>query len=104
MRSVRYNEMKRDMIVEIPNDGGWDFVHRFRNFGEDVFRALRDSCSVDIHEIDASTSQFSVRQIPEEKTSQVFKIIQRIAEKHFFAEKVQLTTKHTEQVNEGDGE
>jgi hypothetical protein len=89
--------MKRDMIVEIPNDGRWDFVHRFRNFGEDVFRALRDSCSVDIHEIDASTSQFSVRQIPEEKTSQVCNTIQRIAEKHFFAEKIKLTTKDTEQ-------
>jgi hypothetical protein len=89
--------MKRDVIIEIPNDGSWDFVYGFRNFGEDVFRALRDSISVDIHEIDASTTQFSVRQIPAEKTSQVCKIIQGIAEKHIFAQKIQLTTKDTEQ-------
>ncbi len=91
-----HEDMKQDVIIEIPNDGKWDFVHRFRNFGEDVYRALRYSCSVDIQEIDASTSQFLVRQIPEEKTSQVYQIIQGIAEKHFFAEKIRLVTKNTE--------
>jgi hypothetical protein len=96
--------MKSDVIVEIPNDGRWDFVHRFRKFGEDVFRALRESCSVDIREIDASTSQFSVRRIPEDKKAQVCAIIQRIAEKHFFGKTIQLKTKDTEQINQGDGE
>ncbi len=90
--------MKQDVIVEIPSDGRWDFVHRFRNFGENVFRALRDSCSVDIHEIDASTSQFSVRRIAEDKTSQVCAIIQGIAERHFFGKTIQLTTKNTESI------
>ena len=88
--------MKRDVIVEVPNDGKWDFVHRSRNFGEDVFRALHDSCSVDIREIDASTSQFPIRHISEEKNSQVCEVIQGIAEKHSLAETIQLTTKDTE--------
>ena len=30
-----------------------DLVHQWRNFGEDVYRALRDECDVSIEEIDA---------------------------------------------------
>src|SRR5258705_1300095 len=36
-------------------------VHRFRNFGEDVYRALRDRYSVNLGEIDASTDRKSTR-------------------------------------------
>jgi hypothetical protein len=37
-------------------------VHRFRNFGEDVYRELADRCSVNMDEIDAATTSFVVRR------------------------------------------
>jgi hypothetical protein len=43
---------------------GW--VHRFRNFGEDVYLELRASCDVDIAEIDAAFDEFHISRIREE--------------------------------------
>jgi hypothetical protein len=40
-----------------------DLVHQFRNFGEDVYRALRNECEVSIQEIDTSTIEFHLRGI-----------------------------------------
>jgi hypothetical protein len=41
-----------------------ELVHEFRNFGEDVYRALRQDCEISLQEIDASTSEFHLRRIP----------------------------------------
>ena len=60
-------------------------VHRFRNFGEDVYRALRDHYSIDLAEIDASTTEFHVRQIHRRELRSTSKEILRIAAKHSFA-------------------
>ena len=94
--------MKHELTIEIPNDGTWDFIHRFRNFGEAVYLALRESCSVDIDEIDASTSKFMVRDIPAETTDSVCARIRTIAGQHFFGETVRLTAKGVEP-SAGDG-
>jgi hypothetical protein len=40
-----------------------DLVHEFRNFGEEVYHELRAQCGVSIDEIDASTSEFHLREI-----------------------------------------
>jgi hypothetical protein len=40
-----------------------EFVHQFRNFGEDVYRDLKEECTMSIDEIDASTSVFYVRDL-----------------------------------------
>jgi hypothetical protein len=58
-----------------------DLVHQFRNFGEDVYRALRDECAVSIQEIDASTSEFHVRGIRKRALRTVAAKVRRIAEK-----------------------
>ena len=58
-----------------------DLVHQFRNFGEDVYRALRDECDVSIQEIDASTSEFHVRRIHKRELRTVAAKVRKIAEK-----------------------
>jgi len=79
-----------NLIIEIPDDGKWDFVHRFRNFGEDVFRGLRALCTVSIYEIDASTSKFLIRDVPDETMDDIREKIRAISAKHFFAERLLL--------------
>lgn len=48
-----------------------DLVHRFRNFGEDVFRYTRDgdkgTGEVDLDEVDAAIERFSVRRVARAK-------------------------------------
>lgn len=48
---ITLNEPKREM------------VHQFQNFGEDVYRAMRDVASFDWDEIDRATSTFVAREI-----------------------------------------
>lgn len=55
--------MSSAIQIQISDEPTSDVVHRFRNFGEDVYRALRDTCTVSIEEIDASSTSFVVRDI-----------------------------------------
>ena len=48
------------MISDLPTS---EVIHRFRNFGEDIFRLLRDVCSVTIEEIGRGSDSFVVRDI-----------------------------------------
>lgn len=88
--------MKQNLTISIPTDGEWDFVHRFRNFGEEVYLRLRATCSVDINEIDEATEAFSVCDIPDDKLAEINATIHEIAMQHFFAERVIVTTKQAE--------
>lgn len=56
----------------------------FRNFGEDIYRALRDECSVSIKKIDASTTSFSVRDIHKRDLGRVTKVIKGELRRHHF--------------------
>ena len=58
-----------------PNDS----VHRLRNFGEDVFRQLRedDWGTVGLYEIDRATTQFAIRDV---KASKLRRLITWIAQ------------------------
>src|SRR6266480_3627351 len=64
---LAFGNMSRTMSaaikIEISGPPTSEVIHRFRNFGEDIYRLLRDTCSVDIDEIDAATSSFVVRDI-----------------------------------------
>ena len=59
-----------------------EVVHRFRNFGEDIYRALRDQCSVSIDEIDASTTSFLVKDIHRQDVRRISKIIREELRRH----------------------
>jgi hypothetical protein len=58
-------------------------VHRFRNFGEDVYRAFRTEKSIDvsIEEIDRCTDCFEVRTKPA-LVPRVLKAIDPILKRH----------------------
>jgi hypothetical protein len=85
--------MSVTLEIMVPDDGEQTFVHRFRNFGEDVYRAFRDECDVSIHEIDASTTSFAIRGIKRRQVRRTAAGIREIAEKHFFGGTVTVTEK-----------
>jgi hypothetical protein len=58
-----------------------DLVHQFRNFGEDVYRDLRDECEISIREIDASTTEFHLCAIPKREVRSVAARVRKIIEK-----------------------
>jgi hypothetical protein len=60
-----------------------NLVHQFRNFGEDVYRALRDECEVSIQEIDASTSEFHLRGIHKRELRAIAAKVHKIIEKQY---------------------
>lgn len=66
------------------NQPGVELAHRFQNFGEDVYRALRDRCSIDIDEIDRATHMFEVRDIPRRDIGLVLDTIRREIRRHHF--------------------
>jgi hypothetical protein len=68
--------LKVQLTAPSPN-----LVHWFRNFGEDVYRALRDECEVSIREIDASTSEFYIRGIHKREVRTVAAKVRKIIEK-----------------------
>lgn len=60
-----------------------NLVHQFRNFGEDVYRALRDECEVSIQEIDTSTSEFHLRGIHKRELRTIAAKVRKIIEKQY---------------------
>lgn len=73
--------MGRTLKVSLKKAGP-DLIHDFRNFGEDVYRELRDGCGVSIDEIDASTSEFHLREIPKRAVRTVAATVRKIVEKY----------------------
>lgn len=68
----------QNSISDVPTS---EVSHRFRNFGEDVYRALRDTCSVSIEEIDVSTTSFTIRDLPRSDLGTVTQTIKRLLER-----------------------
>jgi hypothetical protein len=65
-------------------------VHRFRNFGEDVYRLLKDTCSVSLDEIDRTTTHFSVRDIRRRDLGTVTQKIKELLVRHHLEEALML--------------
>ena len=68
-----------------------DLVHQWRNFGEEVYRALREECEVCIDEIDASTSEFFVRGIHKRELRTTAATVRKIAEKNLMSQIISVT-------------
>ena len=88
--------MSRTLQVHLTNASP-GLVHDFRNFGEEVYRALRDDYSVSIEEIDASTRQFHLREIPKREVRTVAARVRKLAESH-----ARLVI-NVDEIREGDG-
>ena len=85
--------MSVTLEIMVPDDGKQTLVHRFGNFGEDVFRELREECDVSIHEIYAATTSFCIRGVKRRQARRTAAKIRAIAKKHFFAETLVITEK-----------
>lgn len=68
-----------------------EFLHQFRNFGEDVYRDLRNECSVSIEEIDAATTIFYVRDLRAKFVRTAAARVRKIAWKHQMAGMIDVT-------------
>ena len=82
--------MGREIKIEISDSPTPDIVHRFRNFGENVYRTLKDECSMNIEEIDSATTTFSVRGIHSRDLNRIKIIIEKELEKHNFSQSAKL--------------
>jgi hypothetical protein len=70
--------------IQISDDPTPDVLQRFRNFGEDVYRALAEKCSVSIEEIDAATTSFVIRNIRRQDLGVVTQLIKNQLRQHNF--------------------
>jgi len=63
----------RTIVIRIPTDHSEELglINRLRNYGEDVFRYVRDNGKgmgeVDLGEVDTATAEFSVRGVTNSK-------------------------------------
>jgi hypothetical protein len=63
---------------------------RFMSMGEDVYRALRDTCAVDLGEIDAAVDHFVVRGIRRKDVGTVTTRLTRILRHNRMLDDVRL--------------
>ncbi|MHC4253852.1 MAG: hypothetical protein ACYS9X_32465 [Planctomycetota bacterium] len=82
--------MAPELLVEIGGGDRESQVHRFRNFGEEVYVRLRDACAVDIHEVDSATSSFHVRDVKRQELPGIRAAIRDIADRHFFGDSLEI--------------
>ena len=82
--------MKAAFLVELvePRD---DLVHNFRNFGEDVYRALRDRYPINISEIDRAISCFTIPDVRRTDIGFVSESITRLVKKYRFESTIRVT-------------
>ena len=76
--------MSAAIRIEIAETPSPETIHRFRNFGEDIYRQLRDKCTVDLAEIDAATTNFTVRDIRIQDLGTVTQLIKKQLRHHHF--------------------
>lgn len=74
--------MSRSIRVTVTPTNGNPSLHEFRNFGEDVYRATRELCEVDLSEIDRATNSFSLRSIPPKNKGEVIQAIKKLARRY----------------------
>jgi len=82
--------MAATIRIELVYDPHGERIHQFRNFGEDVYRALSGLASVDIAEIDAAIDCFYIRDIRKQQLGTVTKILNRLTRKHGFHDLVSV--------------
>lgn len=85
--------MARALRVElaVPNalcvDG---LVSNFQNFGEDVYRTLRDECDIRINEIDHFAGAFHLRGLHKRDVRTIAAKVRKILEKHHWLTDVKI--------------
>jgi hypothetical protein len=70
--------------------GDPDVLHRFHNFGEEVYRRLRDSCEIDIDEIDGNSGEFILREVKSRSVRWIQDAVLDLAGQHMMAADLQV--------------
>jgi hypothetical protein len=83
--------MGNSLKITISDAPTSEVIHRFHNFGEDVYRALHETCSVSIEEIDASINSFIIRDIRRNDLGTITQVIKRELKRHHFDQTATLT-------------
>jgi hypothetical protein len=65
-----------------------DWLHRFRNLGEEIYVELRDFHAVSMEEIDASFDAFHVRAVPPEQVTAVLNTLSDMIRQHHLDDSV----------------
>jgi hypothetical protein len=86
--------MSTALKIEISNPPTPDVVHRFRNFGEDVWTQLRETCDVSLDEIDRATNTFTVRSVRKREVRTVTRLLQAAIKEHGFEGTGTITSLH----------
>jgi hypothetical protein len=77
--------MSRTLKVElaVPNALSVDgLVSMFQDFGEDVYRALRDECEVSIDEIDHFVGAFHLRRLHKREVRSISGKVRKVLEQY----------------------
>ena len=85
--------MARALRVElaVPNALSVDgLVSNFQDFGEDVYRALRDECDISIDEIDHFAGAFHLRSLHKRDVRTIAAKVRKILEKHHWLTDVKI--------------
>jgi hypothetical protein len=68
-----------------------EFLHQFRNFGEDVYRDLKDECAVSLDEIDSAITVFYVRDLRSKIAHTAAARVRKIALAHSMAAMIDVS-------------
>ena len=82
--------MTETIRIEISESPTPDLIHRFRNFGEDVYRTLKDRCTLSIKEIDGASTSFVVTDIRRQDIGTVTQLIKQQLKHHNFESSARL--------------
>lgn len=70
--------------ISIQDDPTSTVVHRFQNFGEDVYRLYRDVYDISIDEIDSSVNSLGIPNVKRREIKRVSEEIERLLKQHGF--------------------
>ena len=84
--------MRAAIKIELSKpDPQFEMVHQFRNFGEDVYRALKEFCPISLlREVDHATSSFVVRDIRRQDIGTVTDAIKRVIRHYRWEDMIRL--------------
>ena len=83
--------MSATIEIRISDEPTSETVHRFQNFGEDVYRALCATCPMSIDPIDCATTSFMIRGIRRRDLGTMTQTLKRLLKRYHFDQTATLT-------------
>ena len=85
MRAITHRDTMRTLKVElaVPNALAVEgLVPTFQDFGEDVWRELRDKCEISLDEVDHFTGAFHLRRLHKREVRTIAASVRKILEQY----------------------